>query len=55
MQATSSGAGDGTTATFLWLVNLVATDYIELGAYQNSNGNLAFTTDAQFNCQYLGA
>jgi hypothetical protein len=55
VQATSSGAGDGTTATFLWLVDLVATDYIELGAYQNSGGNLAFTTDAQFNCQYLGA
>jgi hypothetical protein len=55
VQATYSGAGDGTTATFLWLVDLVATDYIELGAYQNSGGNLAFTTDAQFNCQYLGA
>jgi hypothetical protein len=51
----ASIAPDSTAASFAWLINLVATDYIELSVYQNGGGSLDFKTDGQFNAIYLGA
>jgi len=51
----ASIAPDSTAASFSWLIDLVATDYIELNVYQNGGGSLDFKTDGQFNAIYLGA
>jgi hypothetical protein len=51
----ASIAPDSTAASFAWLINLVANDYIELSVYQNGGGSLDFKTDGQFNAIYLGA
>ncbi len=53
--------GNSTSTTYgnlVGVIDLVATDYVELIAYQNSGGSLDFyggAMDARFGCIYLGA
>lgn len=54
-QATAATDGDSTHGTFAWPLNLVAGDYVEMSAYQNSGGSLNFKTDSVFTATYLGA
>lgn len=53
----SSGSADPTVTILSLTRDLVAGDYIELLAYQNSGGNLNFnpTTETDFQVNYLGA
>ncbi len=54
-QATVATDGDSTHGTFAWPLNLVAGDYVEMSAYQNSGGSLNFKTESVFTATYLGA
>ncbi len=54
-QATAATDGDSTHGTFAWPLNLVAGDYVEMQAYQNSGGSLDFKTASVFTATYLGA
>ena len=54
-QATVATDGDSTHGTFAWPLNLVAGDYVEMQAYQNSGGSLDFKTASVFTATYLGA